>query len=344
MTEQKQPGGRSLSVVGFRDFLLKHEDRIAAALPAHLSADRMVSAVMAQINASGDLQKCLKTDQGRLSILQSTIASAVTGLEPGLLGQAYLIPYENKRAQSYICTFVPGWKGIVDVIARTGRAMVRTGVVFKGDEFDYDLGTGMYVKHKPLMKGSRDPQDIEYVYAIGEIAGMQDRIIEVWSGGQVREHFIRFNKVGDKHYAHKHWEMYARKVPLLQVAKHLPKSPEVLNVVAAAYTAERNETVLFDEKGRPLNADFNDDDQTPTKPPIKTPRRRNEPDAQDVEPKPNPLATEAQIDYLKKKAGSLAKLREAIAAAGLSKKGQTVQKILSTLTLDGFNAVKEALK
>lgn len=330
---------RSLAVQ-FSDFLHKQETKLAAALPAHISSGRMIAATMASFNASKDLQKCAQTEAGRASILQSVFVAATVGLEPGVLGQAYLIPYENKNLRAHICTFVPGWKGIISVIGRSGKGMARSGAVFKGDEFDYDVGTGMFIRHKPLAK-RRDPEEISHVYAIGEIAGLSDRIIEVWDIEQVREHLNRFNKVGEKHYAKnpKNWEMYARKVPLLQVAKYLPQTVEITNVVAAAYTAERNENLVVDERGVPLNAGF-DDGQDDKPAPIRQPRRRNEA-AEDVTPRgegaePTNVASPGQVAFLKRKAGDDKTLRAAMKQAGV--------KTLDGLTLDGFNAIKDALK
>ena len=327
----------SPNVKQFALTLHKQEEKIAHALPAHLSSGRMIAAVMAQINASPALQSCLRTDVGKQSVIQSIMLAATTGLEPGVLGSAYLIPYYNKTLQSDICTFVPGWRGILDVIGRSGRGLVRSGAVFKGDEFDYETGSAPFVKHKPLSKTS-DPKLLTHVYAIGEIAGMQDRIIEVWPIEVVKEHFERFNKVGKKHYAYNHWEMYARKLPVLQVAKYIPRTVEVVTVVAAAYTAERNENLILDEQGRPVNADYRGDDGAPgkpKKPDIVQPRRK---EAQDVTPKAK-LATDAQKTELKKLAGGkVAVLKPAMKLAGVT------QADWDDLTVDQYRSIKEALK
>jgi len=329
---------RSLAVQ-FSDFLHKQEDKIASALPAHISSGRMISASLACFNASKELQQCATTDAGRQSIIQSVMVAATVGLEPGVLGQAYLIPYKNNRLNAYICTFVPGWKGIISVIGRSGKGLARSGAVFKGDEFDYDVGTGMFIKHKPLSK-DRNPAKLTHVYAIGEIAGLQDRVIEVWDIDQVREHFNRWNKVGEKHYASKpnNWEMYARKVPLLQVAKYLPQTVEITNVVAAAYTAERNENLILDERGVPLNAGFQDDEQQERKPAIRKPRLREDEAATDATPKGEDVAyaSDGQVKWLRGRAGTPEKLKAAMKAAGV--------KTLDDLTLDGFTAIKDELK
>ena len=52
-------------------------------------------------------------------------------------------------------------------------------------------------------------------------------IIELWRVSKIEKHRDKYNKVGRKHYSFRDWEMYARKVPLLQVLKYMPCSIEV---------------------------------------------------------------------------------------------------------------------
>ena len=76
-----------------------------------------------------DLQAC---DQG--SILASVMIASQLGLEIGVLGHAYLVPYKGQ------CQLIPGWRGLVDLVSRAGKATVWTGAVYEGDGFDYALG------------------------------------------------------------------------------------------------------------------------------------------------------------------------------------------------------------
>jgi recombination protein RecT len=153
------------------------------------------------------------------SIFAAVIQASQLGLEPGLQGRAYLIPYGTE------CQFVPGWKGLVELVNRTGRASAWTGAVFTGDDFDYALGDSPYVKHRPGMED--EPDKLEYAYAIGRVKGAEWANIEVWTNAKITKHRDRYNKVGKRHYSYTQWEMYARKVPLLQVLKYLPSSPEL---------------------------------------------------------------------------------------------------------------------
>jgi len=146
------------------------------------------------------------------------------------LGRSYLIPYGRE------CQFVPGWKGLVDLVNRAGNATVWTGAVFQGDEFDYALGDSPFVTHKP--SGESDPDLLTHVYAVGRVKGSAWPVIEVWPIARVKKHRDRYNKVGTRHYSHQNWEMYSRKVVLLQVIKYMPASADLSAAIALNDSAE----------------------------------------------------------------------------------------------------------
>ncbi len=199
--------------------------QVALALPKHLNADRMARIALTEFRKNPALAKCNPT-----TVFASVIIAAQVGLEPGVMGQGYLIPYKDT------CQFVPGWQGLVDLAQRSGRSSVWTGAVFAGDEFEWEFGTSPYIKHKPC--GENDPAKLLYTYAVGRVKGAEFPIIEVWPMARVWSHRDRFNKVGTRHYSYAHPEMYARKVPLLQVLKYLPKSAELALAVELENAAE----------------------------------------------------------------------------------------------------------
>lgn len=206
----------------FPTMLEAYKGEIARALPKHLSADRMARIALTCFRQNPALADCEPK-----SVFAAVILGAQLGLEPGISGQAYLIPYKKQ------CQFVPGWQGLVDLVSRAGRASVWTGAVYAGDEFDYALGDRPFVKHKPV--GDEDSMDaLRYVYAVGRVKEAEWPVIEVWPMSKVRKHLTRYNKVGRSHYAHENMEMYGRKVALLQVLKYMPKSVEVLTGIALA--------------------------------------------------------------------------------------------------------------
>ena len=220
------------------DFMDRYKGQLALALPKHLSADRMVRLVMTAYSQNKALQKC-----DMHSIFASSVIAAQLGLEIGVGGQGYLVPYGTKA------TFVPGWQGLVDLVSRAGRATVWTGAVYRGDTFDWALGDNPFVKHQP--QGDADNwNDISHVYAIGRVNGSQYPVIEVWTMDRVVRHLNKYNKVGAMHYALKdngaNMEMYARKVALLQVLKYMPKSIEVQRAFDVAQAADSGKNFTFD--------------------------------------------------------------------------------------------------
>lgn len=218
-----------------RKYLDKLKPQLQMALPKHLNADRMARIVMTEFSKNPQLQDC-----NFQSIAACIMTASQLGLEIGVGGQAYMIPY-GKTA-----TFVPGWKGLIDLVARAGRSSVWTGAVFEGDVFDWELGDSPFLKHKPM--GENDPEKMLYAYAIGRVNGSDCPVIECWPNERIKKHFKK-NVVAHlqtKHYAIKHWEMYARKVVLLQVLKYLPQSIELQSAVEMAHAEDAGKSFSID--------------------------------------------------------------------------------------------------
>lgn len=214
-------------VAAFSNFLDKLKPQMALALPKHLTADRMTRLALTAFSTSEALQRCTTK-----SIAASIMTAGQLGLEPGVNGAGFLVPYGTT------CTFVPGWKGLVDLVARSGRGTVFTGVIFKDQEYTFIDGA----KRDLIIHNETDlddPADITHAYAIGLVKDATMPIIELWRVSKIRKHRDKYNKQGQKHYSFRDWEMYARKVPLLQVLKYMPCSIEVANAIALSDAADR---------------------------------------------------------------------------------------------------------
>ena len=224
-------------VAKFSSFLDKLKPQLALALPKHMNADRMSRLALTAFSTNADLQACSPQ-----SIAGSIMTAAQLGLEPGINGQGYLIPYKGT------CTFVPGWKGLVDLVARSGRATVWTGVVHSGDHFEYQLGDSPFCRHIPG-DGMDDVDNFTHVYAIGRVRDASMAVIEVWTRAKVAKHLKTYNKVGNRHYANaseNNFEMYARKVALLQVLKYMPASIELANAVEVSNASDEGRGAVIE--------------------------------------------------------------------------------------------------
>jgi len=213
-------------VAAFSGFMDKIKPQLALALPKHLTADRMARLALTAFSTSPKLQEC-----DPKTIAASIMTAGQLGLEPGVNGAGYLIPYGRT------CTFVPGWKGLVDLVSRSGRGTVYTGVIFKDQEYTYTDGArrDLIIHNQTELD---DPDDITHAYAIGWVKDSSMPIIELWTVGKIKKHRDKYNKVGKQHYSFRDWEMYCRKVPLLQVLKYMPCSVELSNAISVANAAE----------------------------------------------------------------------------------------------------------
>lgn len=222
----KANGGAAM--LSFPQMLENFKAQIAAALPRHLNADRMGRIALTEFRKNPELANC-----DPKTIFASIIIAAQLGLEPGVMGQAYLIPYKG------MCSLVPGWQGYVDLVSRAGRASVWTDAVRPGDRFHYTKGTSPAIVHEA--GNGDDDAPFTHVYAVGRIKGAEWPVIEVWSRTKIKKHLGKYNKAGTKHYAlqnERNLEMYARKVALLQVIKYMPKSVELATAAELDYAAD----------------------------------------------------------------------------------------------------------
>lgn len=152
----------------------KWKPTLKAVLPAHLDADRIVKMSMGAYMRSDYLQKCTI-----VSVVKATIMAAELGLEVGgLLGEAYLVPFNNKKKVKDGNVFVtrevteaqliPGYKGLCKLARQTGEiaAIYACGV----DESELNgfrvvLGTERKITHTMTMDDSRTGNCFAY-YAV----------------------------------------------------------------------------------------------------------------------------------------------------------------------------------
>ena len=107
----KEQTGLSKKQPTMRELLESLKPQVKIALPRHLTAERMIRLAITCINTNNALQSCTPT-----SIMASIMLASQLGLEPGVMGQCYLVPYKGT------CTLIPGWLGLMDLVNRSGKA------------------------------------------------------------------------------------------------------------------------------------------------------------------------------------------------------------------------------
>lgn len=116
--------------------------RLELVLDKRVPVERLMQTIMISCERLPLLLQC-----DRQSLFNSAMSAAVLGLEvDGVTGQAYLIPFAGKAQ------LVIGYKGFNTLAARSGFT-ITGAVVREGDEFDYELGSAAFVRHKPQLNG-----------------------------------------------------------------------------------------------------------------------------------------------------------------------------------------------
>lgn len=125
--------------------LEKSKSSIAAALPKHVTPERMLRIALTEARKNPDLLQC---DQA--SFLGALIQASQVGLEPGgALGHCYLVPFNNKNAGRKEVQFMLGYRGMLDLVRRSNACThVTARAVYEGDEFSYEYGLEEKLVHK----------------------------------------------------------------------------------------------------------------------------------------------------------------------------------------------------
>lgn len=111
--------------------------QMARALPKHMDADRMARIALTVLRQTPALANCSSE-----SFLGALMTCAQTGLEPGPLGHAYLVPFGNT------VTFIAGYKGLIDLAWRSGRLQdISAETVHRNDHFYFRKGLDPKLEH-----------------------------------------------------------------------------------------------------------------------------------------------------------------------------------------------------
>ena len=210
--------------------LERYAPQLAQALPKFLTPDKMMRVALTAMNKNPKLLECTQT-----SLIGSILTSAQLGLLPDeVLGEAYLIPFKNNRANRMECQFMIGYKGLCTLAYRSGVVQsVQARAVFKGDEFDFEMGLNERLVHRP--KGNKNPVEITHFYSI----------VRMKEGGYVmnvmtREEVEKIrNESANYKFAYKkeetvwgkYFEEMGCKTVLRRIMKYVPMSSEVMRAI-----------------------------------------------------------------------------------------------------------------
>lgn len=250
-TKQQSQGGALPTVKeqqGKVSSLLElYKGSIAQALPKHITPDRMIRVALTAMVKQPDLLYCTSH-----SLIEAVMTAGQLGLMPdSVLGECYLIPFNNNRKGVKECQIIIGYRGLCALAMRSGQVKsVQARAVFaangatedgeQGDFFDYELGLEEKLKHIP--NGVKDQKYITHFYAI----------VKFNNGGHVLNVMTRaeVEKIRDesKNYMYskdkpnsiwgKYFEEMGCKTVLRRLMKYVPLSPELQKAVSMDEAAD----------------------------------------------------------------------------------------------------------
>lgn len=225
------------NVSTIRELLHRSREQIAMALPKHMDADRLMRVAMTSVQRNPALQEA-----DPVSLLGAIIQSAQLGLEPdGVLGEAYLIPFKNRRKGITEVQFIVGFRGLISLARRSGEIVsIAAHCVYENDTFIFEYGLDEVLKHVPALENRGQ---MKAVYGVAklkdgghaiEVMSRSD-IAAVRDSSQGYQSAVKYKK---SHPWIDHYEEMARKTVIRRLAKYLPVSVEMMKAVAVDEQAE----------------------------------------------------------------------------------------------------------
>lgn len=202
-----------------KGWIKSYEGEVAKALPSVMTPERFTRIALSAVSNNPDLAKCTPG-----SFIGALLNAAQLGLEPNTpLGQAYLIPFKNKKKGVTECTFQIGYKGMLDLAYRSGEIQtIQAHTVYENDDFDYELGMNPILKHKPAKSNRGKPI---YYYAIFKLVnGGQG--FQVMSREDVENHGQRYSKTFNFGPWQTNFDEMAKKTVMKQLLKYAPLKSE----------------------------------------------------------------------------------------------------------------------
>lgn len=138
----------------------RFQKQLAAALPKHMTPERMGRIALTEIRKNPMLGKC-----DPMSLFAAVVQSAQLGLEVGSgLGHAYLVPFNDRKNNRVDVQFIPGYRGFLELAWRSGKVKsIHADVVYEADEFDFAMGLDTRLTHVPnLFAEDRGPMIAAY--------------------------------------------------------------------------------------------------------------------------------------------------------------------------------------
>ncbi len=313
--------------------IVQMQKAFQAAMPRGAEATQLVRDAMTCLRQTPKLAECEPQ-----SVLGALMTCAQLGLRPGVLGQAWVLPFwdrryewlddkNRKRTGAYRAQFVIGYQGMIALAYRSEQIQdIVARVVYENDVFEVEYGLDDRLVHKPEMKGNRGEPIAYYAVAKTTTGG---RLFFVMGKPDMLEYRDKYATTKTKEGKVfgvwvDEFDAMSMKTTIRQLSKFLPKSTAFASAIEADGTvrvdlAPNPDAMLYGEQ--PAHDDIDGEFE------------EGEPVAESSEPAVEEKATRAQLTKVHTQLGKL----------GVSKDDEKLQ-VLSTLLKRPVASSAEATK
>ena len=230
------------------DIIQAGAKQFATALPKHINTDRFVRIAITTIRQNPKLAQCSQE-----SLLGALMVSAQLGLEPGTLGQCYLIPYGRE------CQFQIGYKGMIELLRRSGQLKdIYAYSVYENDDFEITYGLDRNLIHKPNLANKGNFLGCYCVAILKD----DTRAFEYMTKEEIEAHAKKFSKTFGNGPWKTDFEAMAHKTVVKKMLKWLPLSVEFLENIEkddksfkVADTKNTEDIEIIENNGDIINAE-----------------------------------------------------------------------------------------
>lgn len=226
---------------------------LRSVLPKHVTPERMARIAYSAITRNPKLARCTP-----VSLFNAIIEASVLGLEVNTpLGQASLVPFNNKWTKKLEAQLIPEYKGKIELAYRSGMVKsFQAHPVYEKDLFHYNYGLNPDLVHRPSKEADRGKLVAAYAVVNYLNGGVDFEVIEESEAMKAKAKSAAKDSKDSPWNTEDEPAMWV-KTAVHRLFKRVPKSPEYQQLARAqelAEQADRGEAQNFDW----LDAEFSE--------------------------------------------------------------------------------------
>lgn len=213
------------------DEIRRMQAQFQAAMPRGAEAAQLIRDALTALRTTPKLAQCEAT-----SVLGALMTVAQLGLRPGVLGQAWILPFWDSRSSGYKAQFVAGYQGLIELAHRSGKiSSLIARTAFSNDHFDVDYGLADSLIHKPDLTRERGEPTAYYAIAKFTTGGYAFIVMTQPEMLAYRQKYAKSRDRNGKIFGPwvDNFEEMAHKTCIRKLSKYMPKSTELAIAIAA---------------------------------------------------------------------------------------------------------------